>query len=807
QPADSCISRSDDIVRKLDSIGQLGLSGILLLQTAPAYRVGFPDPEKTGSLCPATFADVSRLWFLAKDFCPTPYAWDSFQCWENGSSTTTSVNITTVASSASKSCGRRDDGSPTAALNDSTLSILTTDREHASLQSGLYHEFRALGRILGVQLHGGILEDRYATVMYRRADDASALWKLRALASIIARQFKRQTRGPIPPMWRRLNSSSSSRQLKPTILLLHEYHPRATRTLFVGNLDPKTVWETDLRDALSRLAMFWKLQADFASQKCQRDFMEDLARTGGKSRSGYKQDEFSSPYSDQSYADDYLPGGGRGGPQSSRSSSSRRQHGGGGSSRRQQHQHGYNRHQPGATSSPSGSGSQKGGGGRGWRHSSRSPTSHHGGAKHSADSSTSSSPVRPALGSGDLRSLLERSKQSAGSLIPLGVGVAPAKAPAARRRKSDVLVWSARLSLGGHPGRVHRLLHSVQLFIAAPISSTSASSNRISALTATAASAAAGGGHPTASSRRRDSSSDSNLSLEKTSPMLLLATNRHPQQLPLLQVLPPLLMRPQRRSDSSADSVAGSDAENSSRKKRHRTGSAFDRNASTPETRPRSRVQAQAACNAPTPPANIQKQHLPAQSSQSDSDDASQEASTRQAEQRTIRWPLPHSATRILRPAPSASTQQQSCERATLPVIFSCVPPPAPDARSPPRGSEAFNSNSKPATSSSKASQQTRSQVIAARAACRIWLSRIASTILVTPSCRRSRQTSAPPAAASTAAPRLRHLAARHRLPRRPSASLRPPTHSGASDQHSSPFSHHHQIASSHIRRLHVSDF
>uniref|UniRef100_A0A1I8JA63 RRM domain-containing protein n=1 Tax=Macrostomum lignano TaxID=282301 RepID=A0A1I8JA63_9PLAT len=725
---------------KIHEAGQLRGAVLSFLDTKTAVKACTGIHLLDGQSLTSEYCDQSGEPGLQRLKDSACVKFDKLPVLENGSSTTTSVNNNnSPPSSASKSCGRRDDGSPTAALNESTavdidnrsrtlkICNLPDRLSDASLQSGLYHEFRRLGRILGVQLHGGILEDRYATTT------PSALWKLRALASNycganlsvkraadsahVASPHQQQQQQP--PAQADDSTSSS------TLLLTQspdEYHPRATRTLFVGNLDPKTVWETDLRDALSRFGnvlkpklgfgrsppteCLWlgnlsenvsesflsktfstygrvrnvclnfnrlralvyfhhsdeaqkalmemknrylcgrKLQADFASQKCQRDFMEDLARTGGKSRSGYKifeqlyppefdrgavhgrsgssggggsaggrggskgryrsdmvitddyvksnhkswrkfrdhhyessgdhfrrQDEFSSPYSDQSYADDYLPGGGRGGPQSSRSSSSRRQHGGGGgSSRRQQHQHGYNRHQPGATSSPSGSGSQKGGGGRGWRHSSRSPTSHHGGAKHSADSSTSSSPVRPALGSGDLRSLLERSNSRLASnssrrrrSASKGSGGGGERATSSSGRRGLASVATLAVSTASSLVASNISVGAASLVAStatvshppATTASIASSSAAVASSVAAAANAAAAAVAAAVAAGRSSTQDMSLRKLEQEKQMLLA-------QLANLE---------DARSDSSADSVAGSDAENSSRKKRHRTGS------------------------------------------------------------------------------------------------------------------------------------------------------------------------------------------------------------------------------------------
>uniref|UniRef100_A0A1I8IX52 RRM domain-containing protein n=1 Tax=Macrostomum lignano TaxID=282301 RepID=A0A1I8IX52_9PLAT len=324
---DSCISQHPTS-SKLDSIVSCGFcySG----SNGTCVSV---SRSGNSSLCPATSQTSS--WFLAKDFCPTPYAWikkltdlfssygrilstkiheagqlrgavlsfldtktavkactgihlldgqsltseycdqsgepglqrlkdsacvkfDKLPVLENGSSTTTSRQ---------QILRQADDGSPTAALNDSTavdidnrsrtlkICNLPDRLSDASLQSGLYHEFRRLGRILGVQLHGGILEDRYATVMYRRADDAErALETTRAGKHYCGANLSVKRAGRFRPCGvastAAAAAASSSRRFY--FFSPDEYHPRATRTLFVGNLDPKTVWETDLRDALSR---------------------------------------------------------------------------------------------------------------------------------------------------------------------------------------------------------------------------------------------------------------------------------------------------------------------------------------------------------------------------------------------------------------------------------------------------------------------------------------------------------------------------------------------------------------------------
>ncbi|XP_050953279.1 msx2-interacting protein isoform X2 [Labeo rohita] len=108
------------------------------------------------------------------------------------------------------------------------LPVRSTD---TSLKDGLFHEFKKHGKVTSVQIHGAS-EERYGLVFFRQQEDQE-----KALSASKGKLFFGMQidvtawHGP---------ETESENEFRPLDERIDEFHPKATRTLFIGNLEKTT---------------------------------------------------------------------------------------------------------------------------------------------------------------------------------------------------------------------------------------------------------------------------------------------------------------------------------------------------------------------------------------------------------------------------------------------------------------------------------------------------------------------------------------------------------------------------------------
>ncbi|XP_065141878.1 msx2-interacting protein isoform X2 [Paramisgurnus dabryanus] len=119
------------------------------------------------------------------------------------------------------------------------LPVRSTD---TSLKDGLFHEFKKHGKVTSVQIHGAS-EDRYGLVFFRQQEDQE-----KALSASKGKLFFGMQidvtawHGP---------ETESENEFRPLDERIDEFHPKATRTLFIGNLEKTTTYH-DLLNIFQR---------------------------------------------------------------------------------------------------------------------------------------------------------------------------------------------------------------------------------------------------------------------------------------------------------------------------------------------------------------------------------------------------------------------------------------------------------------------------------------------------------------------------------------------------------------------------
>ncbi|XP_013990827.2 msx2-interacting protein isoform X1 [Salmo salar] len=113
------------------------------------------------------------------------------------------------------------------------LPVRSTD---TSLKDGLFHEFKKYGKVTSVQIHGA-LEERYGLVFFRQQEDQE-----KALVASKGKLFFGMQIEVIA--WNGPGASTteteSENEFRPLDERIDEFHPKATRTLFIGNLEKTT---------------------------------------------------------------------------------------------------------------------------------------------------------------------------------------------------------------------------------------------------------------------------------------------------------------------------------------------------------------------------------------------------------------------------------------------------------------------------------------------------------------------------------------------------------------------------------------
>ncbi|KAM4702568.1 msx2-interacting protein [Rhinophrynus dorsalis] len=119
------------------------------------------------------------------------------------------------------------------------LPVRSTD---TSLKDGLFHEFKKYGKVTSVQIHG-VSEERYGLVFFRQQEDQE-----KALNASKAKLFfgmQIEVTAWVGP------ETESENEFRPLDERIDEFHPKATRTLFIGNLE-KTTTHLDLHNIFQR---------------------------------------------------------------------------------------------------------------------------------------------------------------------------------------------------------------------------------------------------------------------------------------------------------------------------------------------------------------------------------------------------------------------------------------------------------------------------------------------------------------------------------------------------------------------------
>ncbi|XP_076023267.1 msx2-interacting protein [Genypterus blacodes] len=182
------------------------------------------------------------------------------------SSSSDSVSSTSSSTSGSDSSSSSSDDSPARSVQSaavpapSALPLSSLDKDEprksfgikvqnlpvrstdTSLKDGLFHEFKKHGKVTSVQIHGAS-EERYGLVFFRQQEDQE-----KALGASKGKLFFGMQidvtawNGP---------ETESENEFRPLDERIDEFHPKATRTLFIGNLEKTTSYH-DLLNIFQR---------------------------------------------------------------------------------------------------------------------------------------------------------------------------------------------------------------------------------------------------------------------------------------------------------------------------------------------------------------------------------------------------------------------------------------------------------------------------------------------------------------------------------------------------------------------------
>ncbi|XP_066462404.1 msx2-interacting protein isoform X2 [Eleutherodactylus coqui] len=119
------------------------------------------------------------------------------------------------------------------------LPVRSTD---TSLKDGLFHEFKKYGKVTSVQIHG-VSEERYGLVFFRQQEDQEKA--LNASKGKLFFGMQIEVTAWVGP------ETESENEFRPLDERIDEFHPKATRTLFIGNLE-KTTTHLDLQNVFQR---------------------------------------------------------------------------------------------------------------------------------------------------------------------------------------------------------------------------------------------------------------------------------------------------------------------------------------------------------------------------------------------------------------------------------------------------------------------------------------------------------------------------------------------------------------------------
>ncbi|XP_036369681.1 msx2-interacting protein isoform X4 [Octopus sinensis] len=110
-----------------------------------------------------------------------------------------------------------------------------------SLRDGLFHEYKKHGKVTSVQVLGQG-EERYSVVSFRKPEDAAKALEASQDKMFFGKKIKVMAHEGVV-----LFPEVEDNEFRPPEAECDEYHPKATRTLFVGNLE-KEITTQELRD-------------------------------------------------------------------------------------------------------------------------------------------------------------------------------------------------------------------------------------------------------------------------------------------------------------------------------------------------------------------------------------------------------------------------------------------------------------------------------------------------------------------------------------------------------------------------------
>ncbi|KAF0036755.1 hypothetical protein F2P81_012067 [Scophthalmus maximus] len=182
------------------------------------------------------------------------------------SSSSDSVSSTSSSTSGSDSSSSSSDDSPARSVQSaavpapSALPLSSLDKDEprksfgikvqnlpvrstdTSLKDGLFHEFKKHGKVTSVQIHGAS-EERYGLVFFRQQEDQEKALGASKGKLFFGMQIEVTAwSGP---------ETESENEFRPLDERIDEFHPKATRTLFIGNLEKTTTYH-DLLNIFQR---------------------------------------------------------------------------------------------------------------------------------------------------------------------------------------------------------------------------------------------------------------------------------------------------------------------------------------------------------------------------------------------------------------------------------------------------------------------------------------------------------------------------------------------------------------------------
>nr|XP_022339400.1 msx2-interacting protein-like isoform X3 [Crassostrea virginica] len=137
-------------------------------------------------------------------------------------------------SNNSDKTGANDDDKRPRGICINHLPLRSTD---TSLRDGLFHEYKKYGKVNAV-LVAGVGDERYAIVSFRKPEDAAKALSASHDKVFFGSKIKVATHEGI---------EVDDNEFRPPEAELDEHHPKATRTLFVGNLE-KDISNQELRE-------------------------------------------------------------------------------------------------------------------------------------------------------------------------------------------------------------------------------------------------------------------------------------------------------------------------------------------------------------------------------------------------------------------------------------------------------------------------------------------------------------------------------------------------------------------------------